>query len=113
MEAEYSLVGIQNLKFELNRGKIILIEDEKVITDDSGHEDCYGTFKKLVINSKYSKSDNFNRLQDWPKLLVSYKKNLCISFPCTFFYKKLVYKKLVLIFHSQKSRTPLAKILLF
>ena len=28
----------------------------------SGNEDCYGTFKKLVRNSDYSKSDSFKGL---------------------------------------------------
>ena len=39
----------------------------------SGHEDCYETFKKLVRNSEYSKSDNSKNFQCWPKFLVSYK----------------------------------------
>ena len=40
------------------------------------HEDCNGTFKKLIRNSEYSKSDNFfeRKFQYWPKFLVSYKK---------------------------------------
>ena len=36
----------------------------------SEQEDYYGTFKKLVRNSKDSKSDNFQR---WPMFLVSCK----------------------------------------
>ena len=28
----------------------------------SGHEECYKTFKKLVRNTEYSKSDNFKIL---------------------------------------------------
>ena len=40
----------------------------------SEHEDCYGTFKKLLRNSEFSKSDNFKKLQYLPKFLVSHKK---------------------------------------
>ena len=41
----------------------------------SGHEECYGTFKKLARNTEYSKFDNSKKLSvlAWPKFLVSYQ----------------------------------------
>ena len=35
----------------------------------SEHEDCHGTFKKLVKNSEYSKSDNFKKLSVLAQIL--------------------------------------------
>ena len=35
----------------------------------SGHEDYYGTFKKLVRNSEYSKSENFKKLSVLAQIL--------------------------------------------
>ena len=45
----------------------------------SEHEDCFGTFKKLVRNSECSKSDDFKKLSVlarmfWPEFSVSYKE---------------------------------------
>ena len=63
------------------------------------HEDCYGTFKKVVRNSEYSKSDNFKKISVWPK--DSYRKNYMYSlnfskelrmraiFEYTYFHEKL------------------------
>ena len=33
------------------------------------YEDCYGTFKKLVRNSEYSKSDDFKKLSVMAQIL--------------------------------------------
>ena len=40
------------------------IIDETLILEKYGkeHEDCYGTFQKLVRNSEYPKSENFKEL---------------------------------------------------
>ena len=35
----------------------------------NGHEDCYGTFKKLVRNSEFSRSDNFKELSVLAQIL--------------------------------------------
>ena len=46
----------------------------------SENEDCYGTFKKLVRNSEYSKSDNFKKLSVLAQLLSFLdKENTCKS----------------------------------
>ena len=36
------------------------------------HEECRGTFKKLVRNSKYSKSENFKKLSVLAQILRKY-----------------------------------------
>ena len=41
----------------------------------SKHEDCFGTFKKLVRNSEYSKSDNFKKLSVLAQILSFLQKN--------------------------------------
>ena len=33
------------------------------------HEDCYGTFEKLVRNSEFSRSDNFKKLSVLAQIL--------------------------------------------
>ena len=35
----------------------------------SEHKDCYGTFKRLVRNPEYSKSDNFKKLSVLAQIL--------------------------------------------
>ena len=45
----------------------------------SEHESCYGTFKKLVRNSEYSKSENFKKLTVLAKFLKIYLVSLRLS----------------------------------
>ena len=51
------------LEYSQNIGKASQILVMKVLdVPSSGHEDYYGTLKKVVRNSGYSKSDNFKKL---------------------------------------------------
>ena len=53
---------------------------------DSEHEDCYETFKKLVRNFEYSKSDSFKK----PSVLAQIRKlQYCQN--SLFLIKKYVY----------------------
>ena len=49
----------------------------------SQHEDCYGTFKKLVRNSEYSISDDFKKLSVLAQILrFLQRENTCILYQC-------------------------------